>query len=262
MECLSILNSLIIDNDQLRDDFQRAHQYEALIDFMYKKNVNAEGAILEAHHVHQILEILENGSMAEPVRNNLSEKKKVKDLFLVVIRSIDIDENRPVVSSLIQFASNLCYGQGKFRRLLIAQESPLEFIQTLVDILKSVQKPFNIADAAAAEESKHDELLGKEGGRILLKSTTLNFVGNLTVEPTLRQHISNDMGGILSLVYDIFASDVMNKNFDWIESASRTLHTLNNAAIQPAAQSLLSTRNFDQMAEAVFKTLPVWPEQP
>ena len=119
-ECLELLKSLIVDNDELRDDFQRNHQYEALIDFMYKKNVNAEGAILSPGHIHMILEILENGSMSETVRMNLSEKKKVKDLFLVVIRSIDVDENRQVVASLIQFASNLCYGTGKFRRLLIA----------------------------------------------------------------------------------------------------------------------------------------------
>ena len=87
---------------------------------MYKKNVNAEGATLSADCVHKILAILENGSMSEAVRMNLSEKKKVKDLFLVVIRSINVDENREVVSSLIQFASNLCYGTGKFRRLLIS----------------------------------------------------------------------------------------------------------------------------------------------
>ena len=31
----------------------------------------------------------------------ISEKKKVKDLFLVVIGAINIDENRKVVSSLI-----------------------------------------------------------------------------------------------------------------------------------------------------------------
>jgi len=58
---------------------------------MYKKNVNAEGATLPAEAVHKILMILENGSMSEAVRMNLSEKKKVKDLFLVVIRAIDID---------------------------------------------------------------------------------------------------------------------------------------------------------------------------
>lgn len=95
---------------------------------MYKKNVNAEGATLSPDNIFKILTILENGSMSEPVRMNLSEKKKVKDLFMVVIKSIDINQNRKVVSSLIQFASNLCYGTGKFRRLLISTESPLDFI--------------------------------------------------------------------------------------------------------------------------------------
>ena len=47
-------------------------------------------------------------------------------------------ENREVVSSLIQFASNLCYGTGKFRRLLITSEAPTDFIQTLSSILTSV----------------------------------------------------------------------------------------------------------------------------
>ena len=137
-ECLDLIADLIIDNNQLSDDFQRNHQYEALIDFMYKRNVNAEGAILPADKVHKILQILENGSMMESVRMNLSEKKKVKDLFLVVIKAIDIDENREVVSSLIQFASNLCYGTGKFRRLLISSDAPTDFIQTLSSILTSV----------------------------------------------------------------------------------------------------------------------------
>lgn len=68
---------------------------------MYKKNVNAEGATLPPESVHKILAILENGSMSEAVRMNLSEKKKVKDLFLVVIKAINIDENRQVVASLI-----------------------------------------------------------------------------------------------------------------------------------------------------------------
>ena len=72
-----------------------------MIDFMHKKNVNAEGATLAPETVLKILTILENGSMSEPVRMNLSEKKKVKDLFLVVIGAINIDENRKVVSSLI-----------------------------------------------------------------------------------------------------------------------------------------------------------------
>lgn len=90
-----------------------------MIDHLYKKNVNAEGAILDTNSISQILTLLENGSLVESVRVNLSEKRKMKDLFLVVIKSIDIKENRKLVASLIQFASNLCYGTGKFRKMLL-----------------------------------------------------------------------------------------------------------------------------------------------
>ena len=96
---------------------------------MHKKNVNAEGATLEPCTIEKILVILENASMNEAVRMNLSEKKKIKDLFLVVIRSIDIKENRSLVASLIQFVSNLCYGTNKFRRMLTAgEDTPADFI--------------------------------------------------------------------------------------------------------------------------------------
>ena len=90
-----------------------------MIDHLYKKNVNSEGAILDTNSISQILGLLENGSLVESVRVNLSEKKKMKDLFLVVIKSIEIRENRKLVASLIQFVSNLCYGTGKFRKMLL-----------------------------------------------------------------------------------------------------------------------------------------------
>jgi hypothetical protein len=72
-----------------------------MVEFLYKKNVNAESATLEANVVFEILNLLENGSMVESVRVNLSEKKKMKDLFLVVIKSIDVKQNRKLVASLI-----------------------------------------------------------------------------------------------------------------------------------------------------------------
>ena len=81
-----------------------------MIDFLYKRNVKAEGATLGNDHVYTILTLLENASLNEVVRNNLSEMPRIKDLFLVVIRAINISENRKLVSSLIQFVSNLCYG--------------------------------------------------------------------------------------------------------------------------------------------------------
>jgi len=61
-----------------------------MVEFLYKKNVNAESTTLDATVVFDILSLLENGSMVESVRVNLSEKKKMKDLFLVVIKSIDV----------------------------------------------------------------------------------------------------------------------------------------------------------------------------
>jgi hypothetical protein len=103
--------------------------------------------------VHRILEILENASMNEQVRLGLSEKKKIKDLFLVVIRSIDAKENRKLLSSLIQFVSNLCYGTGKFRTML-RTENTQDFFGTLKSVLQSVSE---------VEEDKT-----KNGDRLLL----------------------------------------------------------------------------------------------
>jgi len=100
-EALPILSDLLSENEKMREEFQRSHLYEALVEFLYKKNVNAEGATLDSAIVAQILTLLENGSLVESVRLNLSEKKKMKDLFLVVINSIDIKQNRKLVASLI-----------------------------------------------------------------------------------------------------------------------------------------------------------------
>jgi hypothetical protein len=77
--------------------------------------------------------------MNEVVRVNLSEKKKIKDLFLVVFKSIEAKENRKLLSSLIQFVSNLCYGTGKFRTMLRA-ENLSEFFGTLCQIIKSTSE--------------------------------------------------------------------------------------------------------------------------
>jgi Sec-independent protein translocase protein TatA len=90
--------------------------------------------------------------MNEAVRSNLSEKKKIKDLFLVVIRSIDIKKNKVVVSSLIQFISNLCYGTGRLRTML-AKEDTGEFMATLKQILVQVKEK----DEPAEDEDKDED---------------------------------------------------------------------------------------------------------
>ena len=81
-----------------------------------------------------ILHILETGSMNESVRSNLSDKKKIKDLFLVVIKSIEVSKNKVLISSLVQFFSNLCYGTGKLRQML-AREDPNEIMSIFKIIL-------------------------------------------------------------------------------------------------------------------------------
>lgn len=95
-----------------------------------------EGKTLEPVYVHRILEILETASMNEFVRLALSEKKKIKDLFLVVFKSMEAKDNRRLLSSLLQFVSNLCYGNGKFRTML-RSENPADFIGTLRVLLQS-----------------------------------------------------------------------------------------------------------------------------
>jgi hypothetical protein len=185
MEAIQILSEQLIDQGNLRDEFQRQHLYEAIIDFMHKRNVNAEGATLDSEIITQLLAILENGSMVDLVRDTLSEKKKIKDLFLVVIRAINIDDNRKLIASLVQFVSNLCYGTGKFRRMLIASESPLDFITTLKDILGSV-KDQEVTENTINDDTKVSDIVRAENARSVLKGTMLNFIGNLTVEKQLR----------------------------------------------------------------------------
>ena len=68
---------------------------------MQSQNQNVEGKTLASPDMCVILQILENGSLNETVRSNLSDKKKIKDLFLVVVRSIDIPRNKVLVSSLL-----------------------------------------------------------------------------------------------------------------------------------------------------------------
>ena len=125
---------------KLREDFQHQKLYEKLIEFLHRRNVNAEENTLSEEKMLAILTLLEGASMEENTRSDLSEKKKIKDLFLVVIRSIDIKKNRPIISQLISFASNLCYGTGKFRRMLATDKetNPEQFFGILKTIVESV----------------------------------------------------------------------------------------------------------------------------
>ena len=115
-----------------------------------------------------MLELLENASMNEFVRENLSEKKKIKDLFLVVINAIDINQNRKLISCITQFASNLCYGNGKFRAMLRSENSN-SFFSILKKVLKSTEKQDKDDKATVAD-------------KVLLSHAILSLIGNLCVD--------------------------------------------------------------------------------
>mmetsp|Transcript_709 Transcript_709/g.400 ORF Transcript_709/g.400 Transcript_709/m.400 type:complete len:93 (-) Transcript_709:849-1127(-) len=80
--------------------------------------------------------------MNEAVRESLAEKKKIKDLFLVVLRSIDMSFNKALISSLLSFISNLCYGSNKFKTML-RSENMEEFLGMIGHILKNNDEPDN-----------------------------------------------------------------------------------------------------------------------
>jgi len=165
--------------------------------------------------------------MHEEVRSDLSEKKKIKDLFLVVLNSINIKENRQLVSQLISFASNLCYGAGKFRKMLVNDKDrdPVDFLKMLATILDSAQESetFHIELHKQTVEQK-----AAEQDRILLKQCTLNLVGNLCCEIDLRKMIVADMGGLLSQVVCGFKKDGTEKKFDWLGNVTREFNVFIN----------------------------------
>lgn len=98
---LPLIESQLESNPKHQEQFQRDHLYEFLIDFMQNSNQDKEQKTLSYPDMLIIMHILESGSMNESVRSNLSDKKKIKDLFLVVINTIEIGKNKELCSSLV-----------------------------------------------------------------------------------------------------------------------------------------------------------------
>ena len=86
----------------------------------------------------------------------MSDKKKIKDLFLVVIRSIEINKNKKLISSLLQFISNLCYGSGKLK-MMLAKENMTEFSATLRDVLDQINVEVKFDDDLSTSDEKSDD---------------------------------------------------------------------------------------------------------
>eukprot|EP00347_Sterkiella_histriomuscorum_P021645 403333259 len=226
---LAIIQPVLDSDVKLQEDFQKQKHFEQLIDFLNKQNANTEAKTLDSPVIHKVLEILESASLNEYVRENLSEKKKIKDLFLVVIKAIDVPTNMKLVSSLIQFVSNLCYGNGKFRTML-RSESTQAFFQTLRDILKSTNQ----------EEKDEKHIIAD---KVLLKHALLAFIGNLCVDNNLRQTVAGNIEGILEEIYNEFEKDLNQRQLLWLESINRELGILINVCLEPKAQAFLINKN-------------------
>ena len=130
----------------------------------------------------------------------MSDKKKIKDLFLVVIRSIEINKNKVLISSLLQFISNLCYGTGKLK-MMLAKENMSEFTATLRDVLDQINvevKPneddlseknddeSNLEEILTDAQKKIDFAKKDQAERSLLKISLYTLVANICNDKTLR----------------------------------------------------------------------------
>lgn len=194
--------------------------------------------------------MLENASLNDVVRGILSEKTKIKDLFLIVIRSVEITENMKLISSLVQFVSNLCYGTGKFRTKL-ASEIPSEFLSTIQIVLAKVKKSLINTE----DRTKTDWKL--EGDRVCVKYATMNFVVNLLNDPKLRQHIASNMGNVLSTIFDMLKEDVATMSHDWVDSVSRELAVCINAGLEVTALKYFCDNGVVEMCESLIKALKI-----
>lgn len=235
---------------------------------MQSANQNAEAKTLSLDEMLTILQILEAGSLNEQVRHNLSDKKKIKDLFLVVIRSVDIPKNKALVSSLIQFVANLCHGSGKLKQML-AREDSREFFGTIAKLLKAAKLAVKYEDTLAKghdADGKHesDSNLTKEqkikkhedkqaSDRCLLRSSIYAFIGNLCGEASLRKQFAADYQGILSQVVVDFRADISEGAFDWVDMVFKQLAFLVNVSIEGEGQRTMFELEMLPDIEAMFK---------
>mmetsp|Transcript_10000 Transcript_10000/g.15148 ORF Transcript_10000/g.15148 Transcript_10000/m.15148 type:complete len:388 (-) Transcript_10000:91-1254(-) len=226
---------------------------------MQSQNQNSEGKTLSYSDMLLVLQILETGSMNEAVRLNLSDKKKIKDLFLVVIRSIEIPKNKTLISSLIQFISNLCYGQGRLRQML-AREDKKEFFQTLKAIFDNVKTEVVYKEDDDEEDQENKDPKRKQkfeeketADRSLLRQSLYSFVANLCNDKTLRLSFANDSEGILKQIIADFKQDVKEKKFDWFDMVTKELAIFINVSIESPAQATLFNEGLiDIMEELVI----------
>jgi hypothetical protein len=74
-----------------------------------------EKNFLDSDVVIRLLNLLEEATLNELIRSALSEKKKIRDLFISVLKVLEVQEHSKVMVTLISFATNLCYGETNIK---------------------------------------------------------------------------------------------------------------------------------------------------
>lgn len=201
-EGINILDKILEKDEKAKEEFQKVKGYEALIDYLYGRSKTPETKSLESSIVKHVFQILEDATLNEFVRNQLSEKKRIKDLFIAVLKALDLDDNISLFGTLISFGSNLCFGKnmGMFRELLKKDFGDLmnEIVDItiyVVDNLKKkdqeIQDGMNQMKAQKMKKRARVELLEREkefkqkvADRVLLKQTICGFISNLALDGT------------------------------------------------------------------------------
>lgn len=185
---LDVLDKILTNNEKIKEEFQKVKGYESLIDQLHSRSATPEKKSLESSVVKQVFGLLEDATLNDHVRAQLSEKKKIKDLFISVIKALDLDENITLFGTLISFGSNLCFGkyQTKFRELLKKNFADLmnEIVNMLTYVLQRLDEDKQAKDNIKTQKEKkmkkkerkrleeeEKQLNQKIADRILLKQT-------------------------------------------------------------------------------------------
>ncbi|CAI2384675.1 unnamed protein product [Moneuplotes crassus] len=265
---IEVLDKILEKKEKVKEEFQKSKGYEALIDYLYSRSLNPEKKALESSVVKKVFGILEDATLNEFVRNQLSEKKKIKDLFISVLKALDVDENISLFGTLISFGSNLCFGKHmtRFRELLKKDfgdlmNQILEMLTYVIEKLKEDNQEKQEINQLQAKKMKKKERKAlnerekifkkKIADRVLLKQTLCGFISNLALDGTFRNFFANEE--FLGYMVDLLRIEKEQKNFDWVDSIERILGVLINCSLATEAQIFLSGAGVFELIEDISK---------
>ena len=263
---IDILDTILAKNEKIKEEFQKVKGYEAMIDYLHARSLTPEQKSLEGSVVKQVFGILEDATLNDYVREQLSEKKKIKDLFVTVIKALELDENISLFGTLIGFGSNLCFGkyQTKFREMLKKDFGTLmnEIVTMVNYVIDKLKEDHKISDDFKTEKQKRlkksakrrleeeeKEHKKKVADRILLKQTLCGFISNLALDATFRNFFAAPE--FLEYMVELLKIEKERKNFDWIDSIERIFAVLINCSLATPAQEYLAKAGVFELVEGI-----------